>query len=80
MRIAMRQESDCLDAGDNYAVSDTKSEDSDPEDDCNLELKSKSAENEYLKLHQEFFLGINLCKITHPLKTFVICVNLCKFA
>ena len=33
-RIALRQESDRLDAGDNYAIGDTESEDSDPESDC----------------------------------------------
>src|SRR5581483_4958265 len=45
-RIAMRQESDCLDAGDNYAIGDTESEDSDPEDEHNLELKLESTEND----------------------------------
>ncbi|KAF0470266.1 hypothetical protein F8M41_025406 [Gigaspora margarita] len=30
-RIAMRQESDCLNAGDNYAIGDTESEESDSE-------------------------------------------------
>ena len=34
LRIALRQESDRLDAGDNYAIGDTESEDSDPESDC----------------------------------------------
>ena len=42
----MRQESDCLDAGDNYAIGDTESEDSDPEDDCNLEPESESENDE----------------------------------
>ena len=45
-RIALRQESDRLDAGDNYAMGDTESEDSDPEDDCNPEPESESAEND----------------------------------
>ena len=45
-RIAMRQESDCLDAGDNYAVGDTESEDSDPEDEHNSEPESESTEND----------------------------------
>jgi len=42
----MRQESDCLDAGNNYAIGNTESEDSGPEDDCNLEPESESAEND----------------------------------
>ncbi len=45
-RIAMRQESDRLDAGDNYAVGDTESEDSDPEDEHNSEPESESTEND----------------------------------
>jgi len=46
MRIALRQESDRLDAGDSYAIGDTESEDSGPEDDCNPESESESAEND----------------------------------
>ena len=42
----MRQESDCLDAGDNYAIGDTESEGSGPEDDCNPEPELDSAEND----------------------------------
>ncbi|CAB4459866.1 unnamed protein product [Rhizophagus irregularis] len=42
----MRQESDRLDAGDNYAISDTESEDSGPKDEHNLDLKSESTEND----------------------------------
>ena len=42
----MRQESDRLDAGDNYAIGDIESEDSDPEDEHNSELESESAEND----------------------------------
>jgi len=42
----MRQESDRLDAGDNYAVGDTESEDSDPEDEHNSEPESESTEND----------------------------------
>src|SRR6266498_4718445 len=34
-RIALRQESDRLDAGDNYAIGDTESENSGPESDHN---------------------------------------------
>ncbi|CAG8697589.1 7265_t:CDS:1, partial [Funneliformis mosseae] len=45
MRITLRQESDCLDAGNNYAISNTESENSSPEDDCNLKPESESAEN-----------------------------------
>jgi len=45
LRIAMRQESDCLDAGNNYAISDTESDDSSPESDHNSRLKSETAEN-----------------------------------
>src|SRR6266542_390426 len=45
-RIAMRQESDRLDAGDNYAIGDTESEDSGPEDKHNSEPESESAEND----------------------------------
>ena len=45
-RIALRQESDRLDAGDNYAIGDTESEDSDPEDDCNPEPESESENDE----------------------------------
>ena len=45
-RIALRQKSDRLNAGDNYAIGDTESEDSGPEDDCNLEPESESAEND----------------------------------
>ncbi|RIA96412.1 hypothetical protein C1645_815441 [Glomus cerebriforme] len=46
LRIALRQESDRLDADDNYAIGDTESEDSGPEDDCNPEPESESAEND----------------------------------
>ncbi|CAG8519640.1 7454_t:CDS:2 [Funneliformis mosseae] len=46
LRIAMRQESDCLDAGDNYAVSNIELEDSDPEDEHNSEPESESTEND----------------------------------
>jgi SOS response regulatory protein OraA/RecX len=45
-RIAMRQESDRLDAGDNYAIGDTESEESGPESDHNSEPRSESAEND----------------------------------
>ena len=45
-RIAMRQESDRFDAGDNYAIGDTESEDSSSESDHNSELKSESAEKD----------------------------------
>src|SRR5688572_25873416 len=34
LRIALRQESDRLDADDNYAIGNTESEDSDSESDC----------------------------------------------
>ncbi|GBB92256.1 hypothetical protein RclHR1_01990028 [Rhizophagus clarus] len=44
-RIAMRQESDRFDVGDNYAIGDTKSENSGPESDHNSEPESESAEN-----------------------------------
>ena len=42
----MRQESDCLDAGNNYAISDTESEDSGPEDEHNSKSESESIEND----------------------------------
>ncbi|CAG8478000.1 5183_t:CDS:1, partial [Funneliformis mosseae] len=45
-RIAMRQKSDRLDAGDNYTISDTESEESSPESDHNLELKSEFTKND----------------------------------
>ena len=45
-RIALRQESDRLDAGDNYAIGDTESEDSGPESDHNPGLESETAEND----------------------------------
>ncbi|CAB4392846.1 unnamed protein product [Rhizophagus irregularis] len=45
-RIALRQESDRLDAGDNYAIGDTESEDNGTESDHNSEPKSESAEND----------------------------------
>ncbi|CAB4374879.1 unnamed protein product [Rhizophagus irregularis] len=45
-KIALRQESDRLDAGDNYAMGDTESEDSGPEDEHNSEPESESAEND----------------------------------
>jgi hypothetical protein len=46
LRIAMRQESNRLDAEDNYAMGDTELEDSDFEDKYNLEPGSESAEND----------------------------------
>jgi len=46
LRIALRQESDRLDAGDNYAIGDTESEDSGPEDKYNSDPKSESTEND----------------------------------
>ena len=46
MRIALRQESDRLDAGDNYAIGDTKSEDNDTESDHNSGPESETAEND----------------------------------
>src|SRR2546421_191681 len=45
-RIAMRQESDHLDAGDNYAIGDTESEDSGPESNHNSGLEPETAEND----------------------------------
>ncbi|CAG8518466.1 12846_t:CDS:2 [Funneliformis mosseae] len=45
-RIALRQEFDCLDAGDNYAIGDTESEDSRPKDEHNLNPKLKFTEND----------------------------------
>src|SRR4051812_29961484 len=45
-RIAMRQESDRFDAGDNYAIGDTESEGSGPNDEHNSEPESESAEND----------------------------------
>ncbi len=45
-KIAMRQESDRLDAGDNYAIGDTESEDSGPESDHNSRPESETAEND----------------------------------
>ena len=45
-RIAMRQESDRLDAGDNYAIGDTESEDSGPESDHNSGPETETAEND----------------------------------
>ena len=42
----MRQESDRLDAGDNYAIGDTESEDSSPESNHNLGLEPETAEND----------------------------------
>ncbi len=42
----MRQESDRLDAGDNYAIGDTESEDSGPESNYNLGPESETAEND----------------------------------
>ena len=45
-RIAMRQESDRLDAGDNYAIGDTESEDNSTESDHNSGLESETAEND----------------------------------
>ncbi len=41
----MRQKSDCLDAGDNYAIGDTELEDSDSKDEHNSESESESAKN-----------------------------------
>ncbi|CAG8517562.1 16438_t:CDS:2 [Funneliformis mosseae] len=46
LRIALRQESDHLDVGDNYAISDIKSENSDPKDEHNSDPKSESTEND----------------------------------
>ena len=46
LRIALRQESDRLDAGDNYAMGDTESEDGDTESDHNSEPESESTEND----------------------------------
>ena len=46
LRIALRQESDRLDAGDNYAIGDIKLENSRPEDEHNSDLKSESTEND----------------------------------
>ena len=46
LRIAMRQESDRLDAGDNYAIGDTESEDSGPESDHNSGPETETAEND----------------------------------
>ncbi|GBC09781.1 hypothetical protein RclHR1_00910031 [Rhizophagus clarus] len=45
-RIAMRQESDRLNAGDNYAIGDMESEYSSPENEHNSEPESESAEND----------------------------------
>ena len=45
-RIALRQESDRLDAGDNYAIGDTESEYSGPEDEHNSEPELESTEND----------------------------------
>ena len=42
----MRQESDRLDAGDNYAIGDTESEDSGPESDHNSGPESETAKND----------------------------------
>ena len=42
----MRQKSDCLDAGDNYAIGDTESENSGPKNEYNSEPESESAEND----------------------------------
>jgi len=41
-RIALRQESDRLDAEDNYAMGDTESEDDDPESDHESDHESES--------------------------------------
>src|SRR6266496_5531258 len=46
LRIAMRQELDRLDAGDNYAIGDTKSEDSSPESDHISRPELETAEND----------------------------------
>ena len=46
MRITIRQESDHLDASDNYTIGDTESEDFDPEDEHNSELELESTEND----------------------------------
>ncbi|CAG8760940.1 18822_t:CDS:1, partial [Rhizophagus irregularis] len=43
LRIALRQESDYLDAGDNYAIGDTESKDSGPESDH--EFVSKASDS-----------------------------------
>ncbi|CAG8704879.1 15784_t:CDS:2, partial [Funneliformis mosseae] len=45
-RIALRQESDHLNAGDNYAIGDIESEESSSKSDHNLELKSKSSDDD----------------------------------
>ncbi|GES75345.1 hypothetical protein GLOIN_2v1475459 [Rhizophagus clarus] len=42
----MRQESDRLNAGDNYAIGDMESEYSSPENEHNSEPESESAEND----------------------------------
>ena len=42
----MKQESDCLDAGNNYAIGNTESEDSSSESDHNSELKLETAKND----------------------------------
>ncbi|CAG8633110.1 13239_t:CDS:1, partial [Funneliformis mosseae] len=45
-RIALNQESDCLDVSDNYTIGDTESEESSSKSDHNLELKSESVKND----------------------------------
>ncbi len=42
----MRQESDRLDAGDNYIIGDMESEDSDSEDEYNSKPELESTEND----------------------------------
>ncbi len=42
LRIVMRQESDRLDAGDNYIIGDMESEDSDSEDEYNSKPELES--------------------------------------
>ena len=46
LRIAIRQESDRLNAGDNYAIGDTESEDSSPESNHNSGPESETAKND----------------------------------
>ena len=45
-RMALRHKIIRHDAGKSYAIADTESEDSGPEDDCNPEPESESAEND----------------------------------
>ncbi|GBC05452.1 hypothetical protein RclHR1_06230012 [Rhizophagus clarus] len=58
-RIAMRQESDRLDAGNNYAIDNIESEDSGPEDDCNSEPESESAENDEISEIINMYSSLN---------------------